>query len=153
MPNRKSHRTKRRTLKQESPAQSNGSSGPSEADRQELKARIKARTASPMPSREAFVDCPKVSFIGDIQDPEHVHQGQEQVSKIVRNPLQNHDRMDSGRRYCLLTTINEATCQGCRALSKPMWNPASITAMMSDDLDIIETVVLDHITAILYIGR
>ena len=62
-----------------------------------------------MPSRDASVDRSKVSLIGDIRDPEHVDQGQEQVSEIVRNPLQNHDRMDSGRRYCLLTTIHEAT--------------------------------------------
>ena len=34
-----------------------------------------------------------------------------------------------------------------------MWNPASITDMMSDNLDIMEVVVLDHITAILYVGR
>ena len=32
-------------------------------------------------------------------------------------------------------------------------NPASITDMMSDDLDITEVVVLDHITAILYVGH
>ena len=36
---------------------------------------------------------------------------------------------------------------------KTMWNPASIIDMMSDDLDIMEVVVLVHITAILYIGR
>ena len=148
MPNRKSHRGKRRTPKQESPAQLNRGSGPSKADRQELE----AKAASPMPSREASVDHSEVSLIRDIQDPEHIDQGQEQVSTIVRNPLQNHDRMDSGRRYCLLTTIHKATRQGCRALSKPMWNPASIADMMSDDLDITEAVVLDHITAILYIG-
>ena len=34
-----------------------------------------------------------------------------------------------------------------------MWNPASIADMMSDDLDVMEPVVLDHITAILYIGQ
>ena len=34
-----------------------------------------------------------------------------------------------------------------------MWNPASIADMMSDDLDITEVVVLDHITAIFFIGR
>ena len=105
-----------------------------------------------MPSREALVDHYKVSLIGDIQDPEHVDQGQKQVNKIVRDPLQNHDRTNSGRRYCLLTTIHEATDRGCRALSKPMWNPASIADMMSDDLDVTEVVVLDHITAILYIA-
>ena len=34
-----------------------------------------------------------------------------------------------------------------------MWNPASIADMMSDNLNIIEAVVLDHIMAILYVGR
>ena len=149
MPNRKSHRGKRRTLKCESAARLNGSSGSSKVDRQELE----ARTASPMPSRQASVDCSEVSLIGDVQGPEHIDQGQEQVSEMVRNLLQNHNRMDSGRRYCLLTTIHEATHQGCRALSKPMWNPASIANMMSDNLDVTEVVVLDHITAILYIGQ
>ena len=105
MPNRKSCRTKKRTPKQESPAGLNGSSGPSELDCQELE----ARTTSPVPSREASVDCSEVSLIGDVQDPEHIDQGQEQVSEMVRNPLHNHDRMDSGRRYCLLTTLHEAT--------------------------------------------
>ena len=28
-----------------------------------------------------------------------------------------------------------------------MWNPARIMDMMSDDLDVMEAVVLDHITA------
>ena len=53
----------------------------------------------------------------------------------------------------MLTTIHEATHRGHRALSKPMWKPASIIDMMSDDLDITEVVVLDHITAILYVGQ
>ena len=78
MPNKKSHRGKRRTPKQESPARLNRSSGPSEADSQELK----AKATSPMPSRKASVDCSEASLIGDIQDPEHVDQGQEQVSEI-----------------------------------------------------------------------
>ena len=34
-----------------------------------------------------------------------------------------------------------------------MWSPTSITDMMSDDLDVTEAVVLDHITAILYVGQ
>ena len=144
MPNRKSHKSKRRTPKQESPARSNRSSGSSKADQQELE----ARTASPVPRREAFVDHSEVSLSGDVLDPEHIGQGQEQVSKMVRNLLQNHDQMDSGRRYCLLATIHEATHQGCRTLSEPMWNPPSIADMMSDDLDITEAVACDHITAI-----
>ena len=122
-------------------------SGPSEADRQELEARM----ASPVPSREASVDCSKVSSNGDVQDPEHIDSEQEQAREAVRNPLQNHDRMDSGRRYCLLAMIHEATCQGCRALLKPMWNPASIVDMKRDDLNFMEAVVLDHIAAILYV--
>ena len=99
------------------------------------------------------MDHSEASLIGDVQSLEHINQEQEQVREIVRGPLQNHDRMDLGRRYCLLTTIHEATCQGCRALLKPMWNTASITDMMSDDLDVTEAVVLDHITAILYVGQ
>ena len=70
MSNRKSHRGKRRTPEQESPARSNRSSGLSEADSQELE----AKAASPMPSREASMDCSKVSYIGDVQDPEHADQ-------------------------------------------------------------------------------
>ena len=105
MPNKKSHRSKKRTLKQESTARLNGSSGPSEADHQELEAKI----ASPMPSREASADGSKVSSNGDVHDSEPINLSQEQVREAVRNPLQNHDRMDSGRRYCLLMTIHEAT--------------------------------------------
>ena len=93
MPNRKSHRSEKRTLKQESPAGSNRSSGPSEADCQELK----ARTVSPMSSREALVSRSEASYNGDVQDPKDINLGQEEVSKLVRNPLQNQDRMDSGR--------------------------------------------------------
>ena len=99
------------------------------------------------------MDRSKVSSNGDVQDPEPINLSQEQVREAVRNPLQNHDRMDSGRRYCLLMMIHEATHRGCRALLKPMWNPASIANMISDDLDITEPVVLDHITAILYVGQ
>ena len=106
MPNRKSHRGRRRTPKWESPAWSNKSSEPSKADSYELE----AKATLPMPSREALENHSKASLIGDIQGFEHVDQEQEQVSNIVRSPLQNHDRMDSGRRYCLLCTIHEATC-------------------------------------------
>ena len=34
-----------------------------------------------------------------------------------------------------------------------MWTPGSIADIMSDDLDITEAVVLDHITAILCVGQ
>ena len=98
------------------------------------------------------MDCSVTPIIGVMQSLEHINQEQEQVSKIVRSWHQNHDRIDSGRRHSLLTTIHEATHWGCRTLLKPMWNPANIADMMSDDLDITEAVVLDHITAILCVG-
>ena len=116
MPNRKSHRGRRRTLKRESLAQLNRCSGPSKVDSHELK----AKATSPMPSREASVDHSEVSLIGDVQSLEHINQEKEQVSEIVRSSLQNHDRMDSGRRYCLLNTIHEATHQGHKAWLKSM---------------------------------
>ena len=87
MSNRKSHRGRRRTPKQESPAQSNGSSGSSKVDSHELK----AKAASPMPSREALLGHSEASLIGDVQGVEHIDQDQEQVSEIVRSSLQNHD--------------------------------------------------------------
>ena len=65
-------------------------------DHQELEARM----AFPVPSREVLVNCSKVSLNGDVQDPEHIDLGQEQVSEVVRNPLQNHNRMDSGDTAC-----------------------------------------------------
>ena len=140
---------RKRTPKRESLTQWNGGSGPSKVDSPEPE----AKAALPMSSREASVDHFEASLIGDVQSLEDINQEQEQVSEIVMSPLQNHDRMDLGRRYCLLITIHEATCQGCRVLSKPMWNPTSITDMMSDDLDVTEAVVLNHIMAILYIGH
>ena len=114
---------------------------------------LEAKATSPMPSREASVDHSEAFLIQDVQSLEHIDREQEQASETVISPLQNHDRMDSGRRYCLLITVHEATCRGCRALSKPMWNPANITDLMSSNLDVTEAVVLDHITAILYVGQ
>ena len=70
---------------------------------------LKAKAASPMSSREASVDHSVAPLIGDMQSLEHINQEQEQVSKIVRSWYQNHDRIDSRRRYCLLITIHEAT--------------------------------------------
>ena len=62
MPKRKSHRSKKKTPKQESQARSNGSSGPSEVDCQELEAEI----ASPVASREASMDCSEVFSSGNL---------------------------------------------------------------------------------------
>ena len=106
-----------------------------------------------MPSREASEDCSEATSDRGIQDQGHFDFHQDQVDEVVRNPLQNHDRMDSGRRYCLLITVHKATRRGCRALPKAKWNPAGIVDMMRDDFDVTEVVILDHIAAILYVGR
>ena len=61
--------------------------------------------------------------------------------------------MNSGRRYCLLITVHEATKRGCWALPKSKWNPPNIIDMMNDDLNVTEAVILNHIATILYVGR
>ena len=101
-----------------------------------------------MPSREESEDCSEDHLEeapdGGIQDHRHFDFQQDQVNEVVRNPLQNHDRMDSGRRYCLLIRVHEATKRGCWALPKVKWNPAGIVDMMRDDLDVMEVMILDH---------
>ena len=71
-----------------------------------------------MPSREASKDHSEATSDGGIQDQGHFDFQQDQVDEVVRNPLQNHDRMDSGRKYCLLITVHEATRRGRWALPK-----------------------------------
>ena len=115
--------------------------------------KLEAERASPVPSREASEDCSEVASDKGIQDQGHFNFQQDQVDEVVRNPLQNHDRMDSGRRYNLLITVHKATRRGCWALLKVKWNPAGIVDMMRDDLDVMEVVILNHIATILYVGR
>ena len=164
MPNKRSGKGKRRTPKRQSPMGSNPSShcsktGCSEAGHSEVGhseasyLELEAQRASPVPSREASEDRSEVASDGGIQDQGHFNFQQDQVDEVVRNPLQNHDRMDSGRRYCLLITVHKATRKGCQALPKVKWNPAGIVDMIRDDLDVMEAVILDHIAAILYVGR
>ena len=112
---------------------------------------LEAERASPVPSREASEDHSEAASDEGIEDQGHFDF--QQVDEVVRNPLQNHDRMDSGRRYCLLITVHKATRRGHQALSKVKWNPAGIVDMMRDDLDVMEVVILDQIAAILYVGQ
>ena len=113
---------------------------------------LKAERASPVPSREASEDHSEVASDGGIQDQGCFDFQKDQVDEVVTNPLQNHDRMDSGRRYCLLITVHEATGRGHRALPKAKWNPAGIVDMIGNDLDVTEVVIFDHIVTILYVG-
>ena len=106
-----------------------------------------------MPSREASEDCSGVAYDGEIPDQGHFDSHEEQIDEAIWRPFQNHDRMNSRRRYCLLITVHEATKRGCRALPKSKWNPANITDMMESDLDVTEAVILNHIATILYVRR
>ena len=53
----------------------------------------------------------------------------------------------------MLITVHEATKRGHRALPKSKWNPANITDMMKDDIDVTEAVIHNHIATILYVRR
>ena len=123
MPNKRSQKHKRMTPKRQSPMRLNPSShrsetrcsgagcskvGHSKASYLELK----AERVSPVPSREASEDCSEAASAGGIQDQGHFNFQQDQADEVVRNPLHNHDRMDSGRRYCLLIRVHKATRRG-----------------------------------------
>ena len=114
---------------------------------------FEAKRASPVPSRGASEDRSEAASDREIPDQGCFDSHQEQIDKVVQSPLRDHDRMDTGRRYCLLITVHEATKKGYWALPKLKWNPANIIDMMKDDLDITEAVILDHIATILYVGR
>ena len=108
--------------KRQSPVGSNPSSQCSKASYSELE----AERASPVLSREASEDHSEVASDRGIQDQGHFNFQQDQVDEVFRNPLQNHDRMDSGRRYCLLVTVYKTTRRGRQPLPKAKWNPAGI---------------------------
>ena len=112
-----------------------------------------AKRALPVPSRKASEDCIGAAYDREIPDQRCFDSHQEQIVEVIWRPLQNHERMNSGRRYCLLITVHEATKRGCQALPKLKWNPTNIADMMKDDIDVTEAVILNHIAAILYVRR
>ena len=89
---------------------------------------------------------------GGVQDSRCFDSPQVQVEEVVRSPLQDHDRMSSGRQYCLHVTVYEVTKRGRQALPTAVMNSAGIVDLMEDDLDVTEAVILDDIMAILYVG-
>ena len=114
---------------------------------------LRAERASPVPSRETSEDCSGEAYDREIPDQGRFDSHQEQIDKVIWRPLQNHNRMNSGRRYCLLSTDHEATKRGCWALPKSKWNPANIADMMEGDFDVTKVVILNHIATILYVRR
>ena len=97
---------------------------------------LPAKRTSPVPSREASEDCSGVAYKREIPDQGCFDSYQEQIDEVIWRPLQNHNQMNSGRRYCLLITVHEATKRGHQALPKSKWNPTKITDMIKDDIDV-----------------
>ena len=154
MPNKKSQRNKKKTLKRCPSAGSNQGLDQSEARRSKLsRLELEVRGVSLTPSGEASADHTETALEGGMQDSRHFDSPQAHVEEVVRSPLQDHDRMSSGRRYCLRVTVYEVTKRGCRALPMALLNSASIVNLMEDDLEVTKAVILDPITAILYVGR
>ena len=56
-------------------------------------------------------------------------------------------------RSGLKVTVYEVTKRGCQALPTALLNSAGIIHLMGDHSDVTEAVILDHIMAILYVGR
>ena len=153
MPNKKSRRNKKKTPKRCPSASSNQGSDCSKVRHSELsQLELEVRGVSLTPSREMSTDHTKTALEGGMQDSRHFDSPQAHVEEVVRSPLQDHDRMSSGRQYCLRVTVYEITKRGCRALPTALLNSASIVDLMGEKRDVTETVILDHITAILYVG-
>ena len=114
---------------------------------------LEARGMSLTPSREAFADHAETASEGGMQDSRCFDSPQAHVEEVVRSPLKDHDRMSSGRQYCLKVTVYEVTKRGRQALPTALLNSAGIVNLMRHDLDVTEAVILDHIMAILYVGQ
>ena len=154
MPNKRGHQTRRNTLKKDSPMGSSQSSDHSKVGHSKVNHfGLQAKRVSPVPGREASEDCSGKAYDGEIPDQGCFDSHQEQIDEVIQRPLQNHDQMNSGRRYCLLITVHEAAKRGHQALPKSKWNPTNIADMMKDDIDVTEAVILNHIAAILYVRR
>ena len=79
-------------------ASSNQGSDRSEARRSELsRLEFEVREVLLTPSREASVDHAETASEGGTQDSRCFDSPQAQVEEVVRSPLQDHDRMSSGR--------------------------------------------------------
>ena len=61
--------------------------------------KLRAKRASSVPNRGASEDCSGVAYDGEIPDQGCFDSHLEQIDEVIRRPLQNHDRMNSGRRY------------------------------------------------------
>ena len=98
MPNKKSQKSKKKTLKRCPSAGSNQGSDRSEARHSKLsQLELQARGVLSTPSREASMDHAETASGGRTQDSRCFDSPQAHVEEVVRSPLQDHDRMSSGR--------------------------------------------------------
>ena len=98
MPNKKSQRNKKKTPKRCPSANSNQGLDQSKARcSKPSQLELEVRGVSLTPSREASTDHTKIASEGGMQDSRCFDSPQAHVEEVVRSPLQDHDRMSSGR--------------------------------------------------------
>ena len=112
---------------------------------------LKVEGVSSTPGREALVDHAKMVLENETQDSKCFDSPPMHTEGVIRSPLQNHDRMHSGRWYCLKITVHETIRKGWWALPPASWNSDSVVNLMEGDLDTTQAILLDHTIAILYI--
>ena len=104
------------------------------------------------PDREVLVEDTDVALIDGTLNPNCFNPSSIHDTGLGGITPRNHDRVRSRKRYCLEVKIHEASSKGHRALWATLWNSANVVDLMGDDLDVIEAVLLDDTTALLYVG-
>ena len=72
--------------------------------------------------------------------------------ELGRVTPRNCDRTRFQKQYCLEVKIHEASSRGPLAIRTALWNSANVVDLMEDDLDVTKAVLLDDVTALLYVG-
>ena len=98
MLNKKSQRSKKKMPKRYPSASLNEGSDRSKARHSKpSQLELGVRGVSSAPSREASMDCTEMASEGGMQDSRCFDSPQAYVEEVFRSPLQDHDRMSSGR--------------------------------------------------------
>ena len=154
MPNRKSQRSRKRMPKKCPSISSNQGSEQSEErhskpSQDELEVGGVLSTAD----RESPVDCTDAASIDGASDPRCFNSSQVHMEELGTTTPWSCDRMSSRKQYCLENKVQEASRKGCRTMSAVLWNSANLVNLMEDNLYIMEAILLNNTTAILYVGR
>ena len=74
------------------PSSNHSKVGQPEAGHSEMnRFELRAKKASPVPSRKASEDCSGVAYDQEIPDQGRFDSYQEQIDEVIWRPLQNHD--------------------------------------------------------------